>query len=331
MEKEKFDIEKFPTSEAAKRMMASIDESFYEKSYVMKWLQQVMGLEWDDAWRVIVEELPKQFVPETATWGLRYHEEKWQLPVRENLSYEERRKLIYQKRDFKAPMTPYRMEEYLEKATGAEACVMDCHDKGIYGFVPGHPNVFKVVFIVDGTLNTKAAREALDRIKQSHTVYTIEDRVIIILDSKALEKMDVKNVGIQFSVHFFRCHFFDGTDYFDGSLYMNARRIYSLTLGIQYGQGKFHTQESIHFVAMGAGSRAVTAEKIYSRRFAQGITIRNSTGKNKAGMKVSVRIQGKETASNAKITKTRNLCFFDGSAFFDGSRIMNSLYEKEGL
>lgn len=65
---EKFDIENFPTSEAAKRMMPSIDESFYEKSYVMKWMQQVMGLEWDDARRIIKEELPKQFVPETATW-----------------------------------------------------------------------------------------------------------------------------------------------------------------------------------------------------------------------------------------------------------------------
>ena len=65
-------------------MMSYISENFYEKSYVMKWCQQVMGLEWDEVEKVIQEELPRQFFPETATWGLMYHEQKWQLPVRTN-------------------------------------------------------------------------------------------------------------------------------------------------------------------------------------------------------------------------------------------------------
>ena len=46
---EKFDIEKFPTSRAAVDMLHSISEDFYQKSYVMKWLLQVAGLEWDEA------------------------------------------------------------------------------------------------------------------------------------------------------------------------------------------------------------------------------------------------------------------------------------------
>lgn len=175
-----FDIENFPTSEAAKRMIASISEEFYRNSYVMKWIQQVMGMEWDDAVRIIEKELPKQFFPETATWGLRYHELKWQLPVREHLSYEERRKLIYQRRDLRTPMTPYRMEEYLAKTTGAEVHVMDCHDQGEEGYDPPHPNVFKVVFDRDGAIDVKGIFELIASIKQSHTML---ERIELLSDS----------------------------------------------------------------------------------------------------------------------------------------------------
>ena len=117
MEKEKFDLEAFPTSESAVRMLSYVSQGFYDSSYVGKWLYQVMGMEYDDV-RKIIEELPYQMFPETATWGLMYHELKWQLPVRENLSYEERRKLIYQKRDCRTPMTPYRMEQYVKTQLG---------------------------------------------------------------------------------------------------------------------------------------------------------------------------------------------------------------------
>ncbi len=50
-----------------------------------------MGEEMGDA-RAIIDELPLQAFVETATWGLRYHEEKYGLPIRENLSPDERRK-----------------------------------------------------------------------------------------------------------------------------------------------------------------------------------------------------------------------------------------------
>ncbi len=291
-----FDIENFSTSEAAKRMISTISEEFYRDSYVMKWIQQVMGMEWDDAVRIIVEELPKQFFPETATCGLCYHEMKWQLPVRENLSYEERRKLIYQKRDFKAPMTPYKMEKYLQKITEAEVYVMDCHDPGDFEFVPEHPNKFKVVFVKEGTLDSKAAIHELDRIKQSHTVYyTIEDRVITILNCKEMETMDARQIGIKSSVSFWRCHIFDGTDYFDGSLAMNSERQYNLILGLRYNQGEFDTQEMVHLIAM----------------------------------RVKGRIFGKERIDNAKARFCHGINFwetqyFDGGWNFDGTHLMDS-------
>lgn len=143
---EKFDLENFPTSESAKKMLSYVSDGFYDESYVGKWIFQVMGIEYDKALEKAME-LPDQFFPETATWGLMYHEIKWGLPIRMNLSYEERRRLIYQKRDCRAPMTPYRMEKYLEVMTGFEVHIADMSDLGKYGFNPAHPNVFKAYFL----------------------------------------------------------------------------------------------------------------------------------------------------------------------------------------
>ena len=173
-----FDLEEFPTSESAKRQLSYVTKGFYDTSYIGKWIYQVMGLEYDEAKR-IVEELPLQFFPETATWGLKYHEIKWQLPIRENLSYEERRRLIYQKRDAKAPMTPCHMEQYLTRQQDFRVRVKDCHDND--GEDMGHPNIFHVIFSGEGTVNTKLARKLLNQIKQSHTTYLIYDRMEVFL------------------------------------------------------------------------------------------------------------------------------------------------------
>ena len=78
---EKFDLENFPVSESAKNMIASVSDGFYDNSYVGKWLFEVMGQEYDAA-REIAEDILNQLFPETATWGLMYHEIKWGLPVR---------------------------------------------------------------------------------------------------------------------------------------------------------------------------------------------------------------------------------------------------------
>lgn len=70
---EKFDLENFPVSESAKNMIASVSDGFYDNSYVGKWLYEVMGQEYDTA-REIAEDILNQLFPETATWGLMYHE-----------------------------------------------------------------------------------------------------------------------------------------------------------------------------------------------------------------------------------------------------------------
>lgn len=245
MRAEKIDLENFPTSQSAQNMLATVTPGFYDQSYVGKWLYQVMGLEFDEAERLIAEELPLQFFPETATWGLMYHELKWGLPVRDYLSYDERRKLIYEKRDQRAPMTPYRMETMLANVTGFWANIADIHDGGKYGYKVSHPNTFIAVFVGDGSLNTKAVKRLLDSTKQSHTTYTIIDRMDTVLDCTTLEQMLLRNINIKAAVPFWRAALLDGSGYLDGSMLLDSMREYDLILGLMYRQGEFYTPQSI--------------------------------------------------------------------------------------
>ena len=169
---ERFDIENFPTSESALKMLSYVSDGFYDNSYVGKWLYQVMGLEHDSVLEIL-ETLPNQMFPETATWGLMYHEIKWGLPIRENLSYEERRKLIYQKRDYRAPMTPHRMEVLLSDLSGCTVYINDIHSLGDDGYVPEHPNIFRVTLEVGSDpVNMGEVLQKLRKVKQSHTTFT---------------------------------------------------------------------------------------------------------------------------------------------------------------
>lgn len=231
---EKFDIENFPTSRAAVDMLNSISEGFYQNSYVMKWLLQVEGLEWDSA-ESILEGLPLQFFPETATWGLVYHEQKWQLPVKYNLGYDERRKLIYQRRDYRAPMTPYKMELYIGKVLGIETHIADCHDPGERSFTPGHPNIFKVTFVTEGTLDVAAVSAVLDKLKQSHTIYTIEDLIQAVIDSSNLERFLFRDINQRVTIPFWGGFVFDGTWLFDGSRVFGKARRYGLGILVMHG------------------------------------------------------------------------------------------------
>lgn len=264
MEKEKFDLENFPISDNAKKMLSYVTDGFYDNSYVGKWLYQVMGIEYDKA-QEIVETLPDQFFPETATWGLSYHEIKWGLPVCEHLSYEERRRLIYLKRDFRAPMTPYRIEQYLSDAIGFEVKIADVNDSGDYGFIAPHPNVFKAYFIGEGTLNAKKARELLNQLKQSHTTYCMEERIEIQLDNQQLEQIILQNIQYHMRLPFWGEDLYDGTYLFDGAILYHAKKRYGLALGFWHHTGRITSRGKIEMVAAANRAKLYTEERTKTR------------------------------------------------------------------
>lgn len=261
----KINLEEFPTSESAKKMLSYVSDGFYDESYVGKWIFQAMGEEYDKALEIVMD-LPAQFYPETATWGLMYHEIKWGLPVRQNLPYEERRRLIFQKRDYRAPMTPYRMEKYLADATGFEVHIADISDPGEYGFVPPHPNIFKAYFLGEGSLDSKVVFEMLDRLKQSHTIYTVNDRTEVVLDNRNLEQIILRNIRFKMGIPFWYDFVFDGSWRLDGSVILNVKRRYGLVLGFRFNQGGFYTPEEIKLASVKFATAKVKNDEIFRAR-----------------------------------------------------------------
>ncbi|MBQ9348205.1 MAG: DUF2313 domain-containing protein [Oscillibacter sp.] len=117
------DLEHFPTSATAQRMMSRVSP-IYDRSYVAKWLYQVMGQEWDQVWKVM-ESLWEQPFLDQATWGLHYWEEAYGLATDESKSCEERRRLVSVKRNERAPMSPARLESILSALSGCAVSVTE--------------------------------------------------------------------------------------------------------------------------------------------------------------------------------------------------------------
>lgn len=348
----KIDLESFPTSPQAKRMLDTITGGFYDKSYVGKWLFQVMGLEFDELAR-IVDELPDQLMPETATWGLMWHEIKWQLPVRENLSYEERRRLIYMKRDFKAPMTPVLMEDYLAKAfLDFEVTVADIHDPGVFGWHAPHPNVFKVFMTSHSTLDVKAAMALICKLKQSHTTFTLNDRRNVDIDERGIEKFKADQITFGMKIYFWGIRMFDGSWLFDGEYLMDAARRYRMEIGLMHGlkirNPREKTDPGMELKLSVREHEKMKPGLVYGFSFFfwpyfyfdgtwkfDGDRLMNARfiplpeTKLKLGLKVE---DAKEQYEDWKLEKhSKNYWLFDGSVLMDGSRKFDSIYREEEI
>ena len=101
MSLDNFDIEHFPTNPTALRMLSRISP-IYDRSYVGKWIFEVMGADMGDV-RLRFEELRAQAFPETATWGLMYWEQRYGLPVGSGLAdIEARRRRVLGRRRSRA-------------------------------------------------------------------------------------------------------------------------------------------------------------------------------------------------------------------------------------
>lgn len=163
-----FDIEHFPTSPTALRMMSRISP-IYDRSYVGKWIFQVMGLDMDDV-RLRFEELRLQAFPETATWGLTYWEQRYGITPSSTQTLEERRRAVLLKRNSREPMNPAKIEHIIQTMTGMTAMVTENvadYTFAVEIFSDGSPIDFDAVF------------SKLKRIKPSH------QRMILYMSANA--------------------------------------------------------------------------------------------------------------------------------------------------
>jgi len=157
-------LENFPTSESAIRMLDMVNSGWYDKSYVGKWLFQVMGTEIDMA-KTIFDQLRDQAFAGSATWALGYWEEKYGIASNSSLSVEERRDRIKEMLQLKYSMNPERIRQIAETVCGKRVEITE----------PA-PYTFSIRVIIDGSdsdFNKERLRKKIGQIKPAHLAYEI--------------------------------------------------------------------------------------------------------------------------------------------------------------
>lgn len=162
------DLESFPTNEVARRLLTYVTRGWYDKSYVGKWIFEVIGQELDMAIKR-VEELQNQAFLEKADWGLYFHELMYGIPMNID-DIEERRRTILKYRDksIKSPMNPYRLENVILSTFGLASSAIE------------QPEQYKFLLKIDWgkvPADLEFIYELLklvDSIKPSHIGYTVQ-------------------------------------------------------------------------------------------------------------------------------------------------------------
>ena len=150
-------LENFPTSPTAKKMLDTVSNGFYDDSYVGKWIYQVMGAELD-AIGEKVGELPEQAFVDIASWGLSFWEDLVGIAIREDLSNEERRILIKNKLRDNHPISPAWLKQYLESLTGRTVEIIEYPGSYIFNVtVKSGDGDFEVPIILDALQEVKPA------------------------------------------------------------------------------------------------------------------------------------------------------------------------------
>lgn len=135
----------------------------YSDAYVFLWLLEEVGASIDRlaAW---TEEFAAQVMPQTATWSLPYWEERYGLIANNNLSTQQRRNQVINRRRTRAPMPPGKVEEIVANMTGIKTKIQENTGKNQFtvvcsGYIP--PKVMNSV------------RRELNKLKPSHLIYKI--------------------------------------------------------------------------------------------------------------------------------------------------------------
>lgn len=155
-------IEEILKSKKAKEILGWFPP-VYSDAYVFLWLLQEVGSSIGrmENW---AEEFADQVMPQRATWSLPYWEERYGLIPNENLSQQQRRNQIVNKRRTRAPMPPKKIEDIITNITGIETKIEENTGKNHFtvvcgGYIP--PAIMKSV------------RREINRLKPSHLIYKI--------------------------------------------------------------------------------------------------------------------------------------------------------------
>ena len=153
--------EQIITSASAQRMLNNTTP-IYDNSMIGLYMFQAIGAEIDSVTQII-DELPDQLNPDTATWLLGHWERRYGLPTDETLSLDERRRIIRLRRYHTGAFNPYKVKQLAEDMTGVPARVVEFVDD--YTFA---------VYLSATTSSDEALRRTIQKLKPSHLSFEIK-------------------------------------------------------------------------------------------------------------------------------------------------------------
>ena len=212
-----FDIERFPTSDTAQRMLSRVSP-IYENSYIVKWLYEVMGIEFDEA-RKIIQELGDQMFTQTVTWGIAYQEHKYSIKPDESLSLEERRARLYRKKTAGAPISPRRLEKYIADLWGI---TVDLDET----YAPGR---FLISILKDDKGNLREMLKDLREQAPSHLVWALLYKLDELIEYEYMNMGDELQLTTRlpsYERYPWRGRFFDGSWCFTAPLHLDGGRVF---------------------------------------------------------------------------------------------------------
>ena len=187
-------------------IMLKYVETYYRESKFYTAQNNAKGKEFDII-HSIMEDLPNQFNPQTATWGLRFWEEL--LNIDSIGSMEERRIKILSKMATLQYITPFSLERLIKKIFNIKAIITR--------------NVVPYTFLIefdykDEHLNIKAIRQLIEEYKEAHMAYSLLGyyNTKLITDIKIVNSLELKNEFYpRANIPYLR---YDGTARYDGSV-----------------------------------------------------------------------------------------------------------------
>ena len=162
-----FDLDNFPTRRAAKEMMSMISP-IYNRSYVAKWIFEVIGFAFSLA-EDTVDEFQQEEFPATCTWTIDYWEDMYSIPHDYSLTLQQRRDNLCRRIYSRNPMNPARICQLVLERTGITIDIEENVDLNMFGIkVTG----------VNPESNFNDLFKIINELKQSHIGY----RTTIVCD-----------------------------------------------------------------------------------------------------------------------------------------------------
>lgn len=215
-------LEKFPSSKSGNRMLSYLTEGFYDRSYIGKWIFEVMGQEWDEMIEIF-DTFQEQCFPKTCTWSLQYFEQMFGLESKGN--FEERKIALLEKISVVLPFNQRNIKKSIQE-------ISNVISEKIQVIEYPEEFSFEVKILADDEMQTdwKLIQEYLDKIKPAHLLLLFVVVSICFFNAKCFVENNILQVRSGF--YMLKHLLLNGDWYVDGEYNLSSEECLECILSI---------------------------------------------------------------------------------------------------